>query len=1003
MKNHLIIGLGGTGGKIIRSFRKTVYQEFRKDEPDNVHIAYLYVDSSAEMMELDDPDWKVLGHSVQLGPNSQLKITGSDLETVLDNIQSYPGIKTWIGDRSQWKDILNSVVGEMLGGQKRRLGRFLFANKADQFNERLTALVNSLKHQSSATDVTFHICAGLAGGTGSGTLIDVISQIRSLGFEGPESYRIIVYTLLPDTHPPHNWDTGNYHANGYAALMELNALSTGTLKPHDLTGQKDRLHLKDPFNGCYVFTNDNENGMTVDVDKELPNIVGDFLYQKIVAIQDGTYWATLKKMENAENGDGTPEKAPGSEMPVRSKRFLTFGIKRLAVPEEEILEYLTYTFTRQSALQLLYNNWQDGLGFQDEEKSLDFRVFVQEKDTQLKWKLRDDHLCLSMGILEIDASNKKWKPIVTEWQDFVTNSTLLLRESGNRKAWLDELEKICRKRFDEDFRTLGVKKFYDTKIKAKKDMGREICRLVEADLFDDWKNGVKSVYEISRLLEDLISVTEERLNDVEDRKSRHETREEAAVEMINKNKKEWANTGFIKSAFGKLDKLLDAHAIHLKEFYINRTWNTAWDFAKKLLEELKVEFIDLKNEVDECISKLSQADNFFQNNLAARCNDDEALDLKKHLIRFYQPDMVRKIAERFVKEENVQKGQTGHVRSFLVNKIGENPGFRAFNKNISVIGLMDSLATECEERVKTTHEKLIQVSAEKLLGVSIIERLKNQYSANQQELRSFVKNLVEFAGNYISFADKEKNKRGPGISEKVTCASNFTAILPKAPEHSDFMETLKKTLKESRAQGEVTIVESDLKQNEITLISITNLFPLRFITQIQNLKDKYDRRISGSDSERAKLELHLEGDGSQYPSLFVPTSGENVAMGIPYFLLAKAMGLVLQRENQTTGAQVLSIVTKDEDGFDNDPIDLGDSVFEVPDSLDISKVNLIKDEVEKLMKQKEYLHADKQKEVISSMNVEIDTIKAERGIDDEIYKSFLKGAKEAAKIIKAGR
>ena len=49
----------------------------------------------------------------------------------------------------------------------------------------------------------------------------------------------------------------------------------------------------------------------------------------------------LEKMENAENGDGTPETRTGSNVPLRSKRFLTFGIKRLAVPEIEIREYLT--------------------------------------------------------------------------------------------------------------------------------------------------------------------------------------------------------------------------------------------------------------------------------------------------------------------------------------------------------------------------------------------------------------------------------------------------------------------------------------------------------------------------------------------------------------------------------------------------------------------------------------------------------------------------------------
>jgi hypothetical protein len=138
-----------------------------------------------------------------------------------------------------------------------------------------------------------------------------------------------LYALLPETYPNPNWDTGNYHANGFAALLELNALSVNRFAPHDLLGIKARLKVIDPFNGCYLFTNENENGLTVDVDKQLPLIIADFLYQKMIATRNVS-WPTLGRWENAENGDGTAERAAGSNNPERSKRFLTFGIKRLA-------------------------------------------------------------------------------------------------------------------------------------------------------------------------------------------------------------------------------------------------------------------------------------------------------------------------------------------------------------------------------------------------------------------------------------------------------------------------------------------------------------------------------------------------------------------------------------------------------------------------------------------------------------------------------------------------
>jgi hypothetical protein len=222
MKNHLIIGLGGTGGKVLRALRKAVYQEFRRNEPPSVNLRYLYVDSSREMMALDDSTWKTLGESVQLDKRSQLLIQGGDLEYILSNLDAYPNIKPWIGSREQWRDILNSIVGETLGGQKRRLGRFLFACKAQDFKNQLVQLVAEMTNGGEAA-VTFHVCAGLAGGTGSGSLIDVISQVRAL-YREPQTYRIVPYLLLPDEQPPQNWNTGNYHANGSVALKELNAL-----------------------------------------------------------------------------------------------------------------------------------------------------------------------------------------------------------------------------------------------------------------------------------------------------------------------------------------------------------------------------------------------------------------------------------------------------------------------------------------------------------------------------------------------------------------------------------------------------------------------------------------------------------------------------------------------------------------------------------------------------------------------------------------------------------
>jgi hypothetical protein len=121
-----------------------------------------------------------------------------------------------------------------------------------------------------------------------------------------------------------------------------------------------------------------------------------------------------------------------------------------------------------------------------------------------------------------------------------------------------------------------------------------------------------------------------------------------------------------------------------------------------------------------------------------------------------------------------------------------------------------------------------------------------------------------------------------------TRSSRFTIILPAAPQQAAFITELKNTFRQSY-QGEIEFLETDLKPHEIVMINITNLFPLRFVTQVHFLREKYLTRLNRPDTNRAKLELHLEGDGHQLPSLTVPLAEEVKSQAIPYLLLAKVM------------------------------------------------------------------------------------------------------------------
>ena len=1002
MNNHLIIGLGGTGGRIIRALRKIIYQEFRRLQPPGLNLAYLYVDSDDEMMALDDPRWKILGHSVQLGIDSQLHIQGADLEERLNNIHNYPGIKEWIGNRDDWKDILRSFAGgRVYGGQKRRLGRFLLACNIDAFINQLTLQVNQLQHLSNQADVTFHICCGLAGGTGSGSVIDTIVQIRKhypYSSQGL-TYPLLVYAYLPEKNPNPKWDTGNYQANGYAALMELNALSAGRWDPHDLTSGGPVV-AGVAFNGLYLFTNQNEKNVMVGVENEIPQIVADFLYQKIIAVRN-VAWTSLAFLEDAQNGDSTPETAPipNSRLPERAKRFLTFGINRIAIPEEEIKEYLTYHFAHQATLQLQFNHWDDSVGFVDYPKKTAVAEMVLQPAIQAKWLITDEHFCLSKGILASDI-DKKWNSLDEEWQ-LITPHLKEVANNSDKNERLERLEKLFQKRFEQDFRSRqvgdigGVENFYRLKQAAQKLMATEIAQRIEAELFADWNNGTQALHEITQLIAAVINSLKERKRYLAQQITNRDNQLRGANKQIALIKNQWLNKGWLTNT----RKLFDNQAENLKDSYRAKTWIIALHFADKLIDELIHELNSLQAQLLKVTNILGEAIKEFTTLIEQRLNDNSSLP-NQQPTRLYDPNLIKSITKQLTSDEALQRTSTTTVRNEIISKLGKQPNFLKLTQ-LSRATVLDTLVITSANNAQLGHDQFIPNSKERLFGVNILDKLQEQYDG--QTLRWYVAELVKYACNYLNFDNAEIQKSGLGIPSTPTKFSRFTVILPQAPQQANFVTQLKAVFRQSYS-GEIEFLESDVKPNEIVMINITNLFPLRFVTQVNFLRQKYLTRLNQPDSIRAKLELHLEGDGSQFPSLFVPSSEEIKQQVIPYLLLAKVMNLIIQSADVNTGPSRFLLPQQDEEGFDQEPIDLGENFITAYEQLDLSHFDPIKQQVQTLL-ETEYRHRDQRNHLKTAILEEVNRFKQNEGHNDiksQLYQVVNEGGKAAVKILKQG-
>ena len=365
--NHILVGLGGTGGKILRAFKMRMYEEFpMQEERNSLPVALMYVDSTTEMMPKDGKpraDFRVMGQDASFTNNEFLNIKAVDVEHILDHIDNFPSVKGIVDNVSAVKGAIGSLG--KAAGQKRRAGRLLFAANAVGYVNCLRDANARCEDVSNETNrLNIHIFAGLAGGTGSGSVVDVVMQSR----KAFPNAKISVYAMIPEMNlPKSDMDQGRYYPNGYAAMNELNALQTGRWAPHDVTGRgalnlyNDR--VKGVADGLTVYSNVNENGLTINSLEELPKVVSDYMFARIFFVkEDDQVNSDIIRAYNFENMDEfalefdetSVPAVDGKLLAARTKKINSFGIKRVIYPELRVLKHITYTTAERILYQFKY-------------------------------------------------------------------------------------------------------------------------------------------------------------------------------------------------------------------------------------------------------------------------------------------------------------------------------------------------------------------------------------------------------------------------------------------------------------------------------------------------------------------------------------------------------------------------------------------------------------------------------------------------------------------------
>lgn len=212
----LFIGLGGTGGKVIRRLYHRMSPEQR------MHASYLYLD-------LDSKD---INEQLEEGITT-VRISSADtVAEVAESLGTPDGVYNWLPAMLEEDEgVFRASTMDDGASQIRYKSRLCLAKFLKKESNALTTALKNLSIVGAPMEETtlrVMIVSSVAGGTGAGTFLDIALYIRKFFREHKQTIVITGLFACPDLFAPAQPDEGKRRAmfaNAYAAIRELNAMN----------------------------------------------------------------------------------------------------------------------------------------------------------------------------------------------------------------------------------------------------------------------------------------------------------------------------------------------------------------------------------------------------------------------------------------------------------------------------------------------------------------------------------------------------------------------------------------------------------------------------------------------------------------------------------------------------------------------------------------------------------------------------------------------------------
>ena len=443
----ICIGIGGTGRDILMRIRRLIVDSYGDLEKLPI-VSFVHIDTDKSASQISGLRTGSTYHGVDLSFKEAEKVSATMSSRDVDNFTQelekrstsertgpYDHIRRWFPPE------LNRNIKAIEEGAKgiRPVGRLAFFHnyrkiqKAIEIAEKKTrGNEGILLKMGLRVDggVNIFIVGSLCGGTGSGMFLDIAYSLRHT--YGQQNTKIVGYLVIT---PELYGNNTNMKANTYAALKELNHYTTPGTKFEACYDIQDLVIVQEerpPYDYAYLVSNETVGGYKILEQRKLCNVIA----HKIALDFSGELAPIVKGMRDNFLQDLIQyDNHPRPNI----QRYLTFGMSAIYFPRDRIVQIALNRISLN-----LVDFWLNGEG-----QSPDPVLLLERFLLQYRWhndlQKRDG---LSRRLAEsVEESNKNFQSTINAWRNKLERAISESQNKDDRIALQQRLPRDFREQF----------------------------------------------------------------------------------------------------------------------------------------------------------------------------------------------------------------------------------------------------------------------------------------------------------------------------------------------------------------------------------------------------------------------------------------------------------------------------------------------------------------------------------------------------------------------------